>query len=169
MPLLCCVPKKSKKNKHTLETTLVSLCEYNTPMINAGVTRFSNGFVNINGWDCDVSSSYENNDVILKINIKDKLDSIIIETSEHDDCAVCMNDTNQTVKCCNKHICLKCLKEIKKTCEKEPDIPFCCPLCRRDFDNYVTTYRFDKSFLSKLTDAGENQEQKNEHIKTILI
>lgn len=165
MPLFCSSNKnKLKKNIVSLENILVLLCESNTAMINAGVVKFSKGFQNYDGWDCDVSSSYENGNIILEINVKDKLDTLIIENEYHDECVVCTDETNQTVKCCNQSICLSCLKKLKKTCEKEEAMSFCCPVCRKDFDNYVTTYNFDKKILSELSDT----DQKNEYIKKIL-
>ena len=167
MPLFSCIPKKTQTKDSRLENILLLLCDYNTPMINADVIRFSNGFVNYDGWECDISSTYVNDNTILRINVKNKLDTLIIENNDHDECVVCTNDTNQTVKCCKQSVCLSCLKQIKKTCDKE-DMSFCCPVCRKDLDNSVTTYRFDKDFLRTLTEAGENEKLKINIIKEKL-
>jgi len=170
MPFLGCIPKKEKKEKGktlSLEDILLSLCESNIPMINAGVISFSNGFYKSAGWEYRVVSSYENSRVVLVIDIKNKIDTLVNENDIEDDCVVCTNETNQTIKCCNQTICLKCLKEIKSRCDKE-DMSFCCPVCRRDLDNSVTNYKFDKEFLRKLTDAGENKTLKISIIKEAI-
>jgi hypothetical protein len=169
MPLFGCIPKKekSKEVKTSLEEILLVLCESSIPMINAGVTSFSNGFYKREDWEYSVVSSYENNSIVLKIYIKNKVHTLINENDEEDECVVCTNATNQTIKCCNQPICLKCLKEIKTRCDKE-DMCFRCPMCRKDLDNSVTNYKFDKEFLRKITDAGENKTLKINIIKDVL-
>jgi hypothetical protein len=170
MPFLGCIPKKKetrKGKKLSLEDILLSLCESYIPIINAGVISFSNGFYKSAEWEYRVVSSYENNKSVLVIDIKNKIDTLVNENAIEDECVVCTNETNQTIKCCNQTICLKCLKEIKSRCDKE-DMPFCCPVCRRDLDNSVTNYRFNKEFLRKLTDAGENKTLKLDIIKEAI-
>ena len=76
--------------------------------------------------------------------------------------------TNETINCCNQSICLNCLREIKKTCEKSQDMKFCCPVCRRYLDDSLTEYKFNKNFLDKLSGAGENEYEKIRLIKNIL-
>ena len=123
MPLLSCIPKKQKKTKTVLlEKIILILCEGGIPMINAGVISFSNGFVFFfdRGWEYSVSSNYDGNDIFLKILIKNKIETLVKENDEIEDW-VCTNPTNETINCCNQHICLNCLKEIKKTCEKSQD------------------------------------------------
>ena len=168
----CCIPKKekakSKAKKTSLEDLLLVLCESSIPMINAGVISFSNGFFKSSDWEYRVVSSYENNNVVLKIDIKNKIDTLVKENeNDNDDCVVCTNETSQTIKCCNQPICLTCLKKIKSRCDKE-DLDFCCPMCRKDLNNSVTNYSFDKKFLRKLTDAGENKKLKINIIKDAL-
>ena len=170
MPFLGCIPKKKetgKGKKQLLEDILLSLCESYIPIINAGVLNFSNGFYKSAEWEYKVESSYENNKPILVIDIKNKIDTLVNENAIEDECVVCTNETNQTINCCKQTICLACLKEIKSRCDKE-DMPFCCPVCRRDLDNSVTNYRFDKEFLRKLTDAGENKTLKLDIIKEAI-
>jgi len=147
---------------------LISLCESNTPMINAGVISFSNRFFKSKGWEYRVYSViYSSQGFVLVIDIKNKIDTLVEENDTEDDCVVCTNPTNQTVKCCNQPICLKCLKEIKRRCDKE-NTAFCCPMCRRDLDNSATNYKFDKEFLRKLTDAGENEQLKIDIVKEAI-
>lgn len=170
MPFLGCIPKKKEKEKGktlSLEDILLSLCESYNHIINAGVISFSNGFYKSAGWEYRVVSNYENSRIVLVINIKNKIDTLVNENVIEDDCVVCTNETNQTIKCCKQTICLKCLKEIKSRCDKE-DMSFCCPVCRRDLDNSVTNYKFDKEFLRKLTDAGENKTLKISIIKETI-
>ena len=167
----CCIPKKekSKQNKPSLEELLLGLCESNIPIINAGVIRFSNGFCKSADWEYNVMSSYENNSIVLIIDIKNKIDTLVNEHENDltDDCVVCTNETSQTIKCCNQPICLTCLKEIESRCDKE-DLEFCCPMCRKNLNNSVTNYSFDKEFLKTLTDAGENKTLKINIIKEAL-
>ena len=171
MPWFSCIPSK---DKHTptknviLEKILLTLCEASIPMIYAGVISFSNGFAMDRGWEYKVSSDYENNNITLKITIKDKIETLVKENDEQDDCVVCTNPTNQKIRCCNQTICLKCLKEIKKRCNKE-EMDFCCPVCRKNLDSAVTTYDFDKYFLDKLKEAGENEKEKINLFKNILV
>ena len=171
MPLFCCTPKREKVKKEkklSLEEILLSLCESSTPMINAGVISFSNGFFKSKGWEYRVYSViYSSQGVVLVIDIKNKIDTLVNENDTEDDCVVCTNPTNQKIKCCNQTICLKCLKEIKSRCDKE-DMSFCCPVCRKDLDNSATNYKFDKEFLRKLTDAGENKKLKIDIIKEAI-
>ena len=164
-----CIPKKEKetRKKKSLEEILLVLCESSIPMINAGVISFSNRFYKSEDWEYSVVSSYENNSIVLKIDIKNEIDTLINENDIEDDCVVCTNETNQTIKCCKQTICLTCLKQIKSRCDKE-DLGFCCPVCRKDLDNSVTNYRFDKEFLKKITDAGENKQLKINIIKDVL-
>ena len=171
MPWFSCIPSK---DKHTptknviLEKILLTLCEASIPMIYAGVISYSNGFAMDRGWEYMVSSDYENNNITLKITIKDKIETLVKENDEQDDCVVCTNPTNQKIRCCNQTICLKCLKEIKKRSDKE-EMDFCCPVCRRDLDSAVTIYDFDKYFLDKLKEAGENEKEKINLFKNILV
>ena len=171
MPLFCCTPRKEKGKKEkklSLEEILLSLCESSTPMINAGVISFSNGFFKSKGWEYRVYSVfYSSEGAVLVIDIKNKIDTLVNENDTEDDCVVCTNPTNQKIKCCNQTICLKCLKEIKSRCDKE-DMSFCCPVCRKDLDNSATNYKFDKEFLRKLTDAGENKKLKIDIIKEVI-
>lgn len=171
MPLFCCTPRKEKVKKEkklSLEEILLSLCESSTPMINAGVISFSNRFFKSKGWEYRVYSViYSSKGVVLVIDIKNKIDTLVDENDTEDDCVVCTTPTNQTVKCCNQPICLKCLKEIKRRCDKE-NTAFCCPMCRRDLDNSATNYKFDKEFLRKLTDAGENEQLKIDIVKEAI-
>ena len=171
MPWFSCIPRKGKQThsqKVILEKILLTLCEASIPMIYAGVISFSNGFAMNRGWEYMVSSDYENNNITLKITIKNKIETLVKENDESDDCVVCTNPTNQTIRCCNQTICLKCLKEIKKRCNKE-EMDFCCPVCRRDLNSAVTTYNFDKYFLDKLKEAGENEKEKINLFKNILV
>jgi hypothetical protein len=71
---------------------------------------------------------------------------------------VCTNDTNELITCCKQSICLKCLKEIKKRSNNDEGIKFNCPVCRKDLDNSVTIYNFDKYFLNKIAEVGENEK-----------
>lgn len=170
MPFFSCIPKKekAKRTKTSLEEILLVLCESYIPVINAGVMSFSNGFYKGEDWEYRVVSSYENNSIVLKIDIKNEIDTLINENYEEEDCVVCTNPTNQKIKCCNQPICLTCLKEIKTRCHKE-DMCFRCPMCRKDLDNSVTNYTFDKEFLRKITDAGENKTLKINIIKEALL
>ncbi len=171
MPFLGCIPKKKEKEKGTtlyLEDILLSLCESYIPIINARVISFSNRFYKSAGWEYRVYSViYSSDRDVIVIDIKNRIDTLINENSIEDDCVVCTNETNQTIKCCKQTICLNCLKEIKSRCDKE-NMSFCCPICRKDLDNSVTTYKFDKEFLRKLTDAGENKKLKINIIKESL-
>ena len=169
MPLLSCIPKKQKKTKTVLlEKIILILCEGSIPMINAGVISFSNGFVFDRGWEYSVSSNYDGNDIFLKILVKNKIETLVKENDKIEDCVVCTNPTNETINCCNQSICLNCLREIKKTCEKSQDMEFCCPVCRRYLDDSLTEYKFNKNFLDKLSEAGENEYEKLRLIKNIL-
>ena len=170
MPWFSCIPRKDKQThsqKVILEKILLTLCEASIPMIYAGVISFSNGFAIDRGWEYSVSSDYEDNNIILKILIKNKIETLVKENDEEDDCVVCTNSTNQTIICCNQSICLNCLKEIKKRSVKE-EIEFCCPVCRRDLNKSITTYSFDKYFLDKLKEAGDNENEKINLFKNIL-
>ena len=169
MPLLCCIPKKKQQIKETvlLEKVLLTLCEASIPMICAGVISFSTGFATDRGWEYNVSSTYENGSILLKILIKNKIETLVKENEEEEDCVVCTNSTHETIKCCNQPICQKCLKEIKKRSQKE-EMDFCCPMCRKDLNESVTNYTFDRHFLGKLSDAGENEKEKINLIKNIM-
>ena len=169
MPLLCCIPKRKQQitKEVLLEKILLTLCEASIPMIYAGVIRFSNGFATDRGWEYSVSSTYENGSILLKILIKNKIETLVKENEEEEDCVVCTNSTHETIKCCNQPICLKCLKEIKKRSQKE-EMDFCCPMCRKDLNESVTNYTFDRHFLGKLSDAGENEKEKINLIKNIM-
>ena len=170
MPRFCCIPNKNKKvmEKVLLEKILLTLCEASIPMIYAGVISFSTGFATDRGWEYSVSSTYENSAILLKISIKNKIETLVKENEEEEDCVVCTNPTNETIKCCNQPICLKCLKEIKKRTLKEEEMDFCCPMCRKDLDDSVTNYTFDRYFLDKLSEAGENEKEKINLIKHIM-
>ena len=170
MPFFCCIPKKEKARpeKTSLEEILLVLCESYIPAINACVISFSNGFYKSLDWEYSVVSDYENDSIVLKIDIKNKVDTLVSENDVEDDCVVCTNSTNQKIKCCNQPICLTCLKEIKTRCVKE-DMCFSCPMCRKDLDNSVTNYKFDKEFLGKLSKAGENKKLKINIIKEALL
>ena len=173
MPWFGCIPTKDKHTKHTkppkiiLEKILLTLCEASMPMIYAGIISFSNGFAMDRGWEYSVSSDYEDSNIMLKITIKNKIETLVRENDEEDDGVVCTNSTNETIECCNQKICLKCLKEIKKRCDKG-EMNFCCPVCRRDLNKSNTTYTFDKYFLDKLREAGDNEKEKINLFKNIL-
>ena len=170
MPLLCCIPKRKQQitKEVLLEKILLTLCEASIPMIYAGIIRFSNGFATDRGWEYSVSSTYENGSILLKILIKNKIETLVKENDEEQDCVVCTNPTKEIIKCCNQPICLKCLKEFKKTCDKTEDMDFCCPMCRKDLNESVTNYTFDRYFLDKLSEAGENEKEKINLIKNIM-
>ena len=70
MPLFSCIAKKDKSiktQKVILEKVLLTLCEASIPMIYAGVIKFSKGFSIYRGWEYNVSSTYEDNKIMLKI------------------------------------------------------------------------------------------------------
>ena len=169
MPFFCCIPKKEKA-KSSLEEIILVLCESYIPVINGGVISFSSGFYKSLDWEYRVVSNYENNSIFLRIDIKNKVDTLVSEnkTDLKEDCVVCTNPTNEKIKCCNQPVCLTCLKEIKTRCEKQ-DMCFSCPMCRKDLGNSVTTYKFDKEFLGKLAEAGENKKLKINIIKAALL
>ena len=169
MPFFCCIPKKEKA-KSSLEEIILVLCKSYIPVINAGVISFSSGFYKSLDWEYRVVSNYKNNSIFLRIDIKNKVDTLLSEnkTDVKEDCVVCTNPTNEKIKCCNQPICLTCLKEIKNQSDKE-DICFRCPMCRKDLGNSVTTYKFDKEFLGKLKQAGENKKLKINIIKEALL
>ena len=170
MSWFSCIPRKHKRTENEkviLEKVLLRLCEISMPMIYAGVISFSNGFAIDRGWEYKISSIYEDNIIVLNISIKNEIETFINENDEEDDCVVCTNSTNQTIKCCNQPICLDCLKEIKHRADKKT-MSFCCPMCRRDLDNSETTYSFDTCFLDKIKQAGKNEQEKINLFKNML-
>ena len=98
---------ETKENYQTvlLEKILLILCEAYIPAIRAGVLSFSNGFAVDRGWEYRVSSDYKNDAILLKISIKNKIETLVKENDEEEDCVVCTNPTNETIKCCNQPIC----------------------------------------------------------------
>ena len=71
--------------KVLLEKILLTLCEASIPMIYAGVISFSNGFATDRGWEYSVSSTYENSAILLKISIKNKIETLVKENEEEED------------------------------------------------------------------------------------
>ena len=169
MPGFFCVPRKQKKETQTvlLEKILLILCESYIPIIRGGVLSFSNSFTVYKGWEYKVSSDYKNGSIFLEITIKNKIETLVKENEEEEDCGVCTNPIKERIKCCNQPVCLECLKEIKKRSQKQ-EMDFCCPMCRKDLDDSVTNYTFDRYFLDKLSEAGENEKEKIQLIEHIV-
>lgn len=71
-----------------------------------------------------------------------KNDDVILSTSEEiEDCVVCTEEINTTIKCCKKPICIDCVQKIKQTSGT-----FACPNCRRHPNNNKCVVLRDPDF-----------------------
>lgn len=162
--MFCCVPKKNKSKpcskKIPIEQLLLYVCENTMPMVNAGVLCFGTSLIEYGGRKCKYSTHLEGNNTTLTIFVMDEIETLLYTGEEKNECVVCTNDTDQLITCCRQSICLKCLKEIKKRSCNDDDaaIQFNCPVCRKDLNNSVSTYNFDKYFLNKLSEVNENEK-----------
>lgn len=171
MPIFSCITKKKTevKQKSTIpiENLLLHICETTTPMVNAGVYCFGSSLIQYGGHEYQYSTEYEGGNIKLNIYVINTLESLIYKVDEKSECVVCTEETHEKITCCKQDICLKCLKEIKKTCEQE-DMDFCCPVCRKNLNNSKTNYEFDKYFLDKINGESENQKETLNLIKNTL-
>lgn len=171
MPIFSCIPKKKKevkqKNTIPIENLLLHICETTTPMVNAGVLCFGSSLIQYGGHEYQYSTTYEGSTIKLNIQVINKLESLIYKVEEKNECVVCTEDTHEKITCCKQDICLKCLKEIKKTCEQE-NMDFCCPVCRKNLNNSKTNYEFDKYFLNKINDVGGNEKETLTFVKNAI-
>jgi hypothetical protein len=82
----------------------------------------------------------------------DKIDSLTIKQHTEEDCLVCTNPVNETIKCCRQRVCKDCLLKIKEFSKTE-EVPFRCPVCRNELDNYYTTHKFSKEYVDNLCEV----------------
>tara|TARA_B100000123_G_C25642046_1_gene389251 strand:+ start:180 stop:698 length:519 start_codon:yes stop_codon:yes gene_type:complete len=171
MPILSCIPRKRREIKQKkvipIENLLLHICETMKPMVNAGVTCFGSTIRIYGGHEYQYTTTYEGGNYKLNIEVINKLESLIYEVDEKNECVVCTEDTHEKITCCKQDICLKCLKEIKKTCEQE-NMDFCCPVCRKNLNNSRTNYEFDKYFLDKINEVDGNEKESLHFIKNTL-
>ena len=85
---------------------------------------------------------------VIIIEVLDNISSLTIKTNTEEDCVVCSNTVNETIKCCGQRVCQDCLVKIKEI-SKTNENGFNCPMCRKELDNYYTTHTFSEEFIDK--------------------
>ena len=146
MPSWFCVKKVKKNNQVTIDTLLNYVCDTTYPMVMAGVLGRCDNFIEYGGWNYTYRTEFmENYNMGLIIDVKYPMNSLTTRCDDTNDCAVCTENTNDLIICCNQPVCNKCIKDIKK---HQPD-NFCCPMCRKNLDSYTTKFKLTKEDVRK--------------------
>ena len=145
MPSWFCVKKVKKNNPVTIDTLLNYVCNMSYHMLMADVYGRCDNFIEYGGWNFTYRTEFMNNSMNLIIDVKYPMNTLTTRCDDTNDCAVCTENTNDLIICCNQPVCNKCLKDIKK---HQPD-NFCCPMCRKNLDTYTKKFTLTKDDVRK--------------------
>ena len=140
---------KSKPIDLTNQEILDYICKRYHFILTAKCVSSPIGFSTNGYWEYKARTTINNGVWFLVIDILDKIDSLTIKQNTEEDCVVCTNPVNESIKCCGQRVCKDCLLKIKEI-SKEKELDFKCPVCRNELDNYYTTHTFSKEYVDNL-------------------
>lgn len=136
-----CLPhlkkKEKEKEKKTIQDVINMVVASTKAMTDNNIIFGSCEVSEYFGWHYTYRSVYINStEYRLVVDIMFSPD---MHTTKHDccdECAVCFETTDDTMVCCGKHVCQKCIEKIQKSSRHN----FACPLCRKNLNSYAKSY-----------------------------
>jgi hypothetical protein len=142
-----CIYRRKKERCHqtvTLKQLLEYVCRENKDMVLAGVACFKTDNFTYKDWIYNFTCNVINNN--LTIEVIYPVSKLILNSKTKHDCAVCFQNTNDTIICCSQKVCQKCLQRISNESLKS----FNCPLCRKDLRSYKSLHVFTHEKVSNM-------------------
>ena len=136
------IPWLSRRQKlpYDFRNDILNMIKANTMYVKSSILFWESNYGSYGNYLIQFSTNFEGNGMSLKMNIK--CDDIVLDVHEEkDECIICTEDTDTTIKCCKKPICVNCIEKIKETSNN-----FSCPHCRRTSDTHKTVTLHNPDF-----------------------